>query len=105
VKDNCIKITEAWQKELEMMPFVSKQKGRMSALLKQKSKIGVAVKPRTKYEVLDFDKKIKDNQGKFVVPGSKQISPEEEKWTSLGKKKIVPTILEHGDTDMKSEKK
>jgi hypothetical protein len=35
----------------------------MSALLKQKSKIGVAVKPRKKYDSFDFGKKIKANDG------------------------------------------
>ena len=34
VKDNTIIITEEWQEELESMPFLSKQKGRMSHLLK-----------------------------------------------------------------------
>ena len=34
VKDNSIKVTEAWREELDKMPFVSKQNGRMSALLK-----------------------------------------------------------------------
>ena len=34
VKENTIIITEDWQEELEAMPFVSKQKGRMSHLLK-----------------------------------------------------------------------
>ena len=33
------------------MPFVSKQKGRMSALLKAKSKIKVQRKPRVQHEV------------------------------------------------------
>jgi hypothetical protein len=39
------------------MPFVSKQKGKMSALLKQKSKVGVLSKTRTQYEAYDFVKK------------------------------------------------
>ena len=34
VRDETITITEAWKAELEAMPFVSKQKGRMSHLLK-----------------------------------------------------------------------
>jgi hypothetical protein len=33
-KQECIKISEGWQQQLESMPFVSKQKGRMSHLLK-----------------------------------------------------------------------
>ena len=34
VRDNTIAITDEWQAELASMPFTSKQKGRMSALLK-----------------------------------------------------------------------
>ena len=34
MKENTILITEEWQRELEAMPFVSKVKGKMSALLK-----------------------------------------------------------------------
>ena len=45
------------------MPFVSKQKGKMSHLLKQKSKIGVQHKGRITYEVYDFDKRSKDQEG------------------------------------------
>ena len=33
------------------MPFISKQKGRMSALLKAKSKIKIERKPKVQYEV------------------------------------------------------
>ena len=39
MKEDSIMITEAWKEELESMPFISKQKGRMSQLLKQKSKV------------------------------------------------------------------
>ena len=59
VKDNTIVITEDWQKELEAMPFVSKQKGRMSHLLKQKSKIGTTQKERVTYEAYDFSKRFR----------------------------------------------
>ena len=38
-KEHAIIITEEWQKELDSMPFISKQKGRMSHLLKIKSKV------------------------------------------------------------------
>ena len=39
------------------MPFVSKQKGRMSALLKQKSKVITVKKERVTYDAFDFDKR------------------------------------------------
>ena len=50
-KQNSITITEEWQNEIESLPFVSKQKGRMSSLLKMKSKIAIQRKPRVTYEV------------------------------------------------------
>ena len=40
VKNNSIMLTERWENELKEMPFFSKEKGRMSHLLKLKSKIG-----------------------------------------------------------------
>ena len=45
------------------MPFVSKMKGKMSHLLKQKSKIGVKSKERVQYDVFDFGKRNKDQYG------------------------------------------
>ena len=52
-------MTEEWAKELEELPFVSKQKGRMAHLLKQKSKVGVEHTNRTTYEPLDFQKRVR----------------------------------------------
>ena len=34
VKDETILITQEWQREIESLPFLSKQKGKMSHLLK-----------------------------------------------------------------------
>ena len=53
-KENAIEITEAWKKELESMPYVSQQKGRMSHLLKQKTKVAAVQRERKTYEVFDF---------------------------------------------------
>ena len=39
----------------------------MSALLKQKSKVGVVVKDRKKYQPYDFTKKIKANDGTAAI--------------------------------------
>ena len=44
------------------MPFVSKEKGRMTHLLKLKSKIGVQRKERVVYDVADFQKRPRDSQ-------------------------------------------
>ena len=66
VKQESIIITEQWQKEFASMPFVSKQKGKMSHLLKQKSKIGVKHKDRVQYDAYDFSKRSKDQDGNIV---------------------------------------
>ena len=44
------------------MPFISKEKGRMSHLLKLKSKIGVQRKERAVFDVAEFIKKPRDSQ-------------------------------------------
>ena len=54
VKANTIVISEKWMSELDDMPFVSKQKGRMSMLLKQKSKVNAVPKERVTYGAFDF---------------------------------------------------
>ena len=59
-RQNAINVTDEWMDELGSMPFVSKQKGRMSALLKAKSKIKIQRKPRVKYEVGDSLKRMRD---------------------------------------------
>ena len=48
------------------MPFVSKQKGKMSHLLKQKSKIGTKHKERIQYDAYDFNKRSKDPEGNTI---------------------------------------
>ena len=53
-KDNNILITDEWQKELNSLPFKSKQKGRMSLLLKIKSKLIEERKERKTYPAYDF---------------------------------------------------
>lgn len=53
-KQETIILTDKWKAELDAMPFVSKVKGRMSMLLKQKSKVGVLHKSRTTYPAFDF---------------------------------------------------
>ena len=56
------------------MPFVSKQKGRMSHLLKEKSKVGVYQKERVRYEPFDFASKrkrdsVEDRKQGSQLPG------------------------------------
>ena len=45
------------------MPFVSKQKGRMSFLLKQKSKVAALRDERTTYEPYNFEKRMRGPPG------------------------------------------
>ena len=59
MKDDSIIITNKWKEQLESMPFISKTKGRMSHLLKQKSKIITVRKERKTYEPLDLDKRVR----------------------------------------------
>ena len=92
VKQDTIIMTEHWRNELESMPFVSKQKGRMCALLKQKSKIGVLSKPRKQYETFDFTKKYKHADGtveeikqntETTAPDDAKIKPKPKRGTKL----------------------
>ena len=44
-----------------MMPFVSHAKGRMTHLLKSKSKVGVIIRERQKHDHFDFSKRPRDS--------------------------------------------
>ena len=57
VKQNAIEMTEEWKEELQKMPFISKQKGRMSHLLKIKSKVGIVHSERKTYPAFDIEKR------------------------------------------------
>ena len=85
-KEKSMQISESWKEELEAMPFISKQKGRMSFLLKEKSKVAAFNKQRVTYDTYDFMpvKKAKHNDGKVV-----QIKQQSNN-TSAAKPKIVP---------------
>ena len=50
-------MTEDWANQIEELPFVSKQKGRMAFLMKQKSKVAAERKDRVTYEAHDFLKR------------------------------------------------
>ena len=45
--------------EIEAMPFTSKTKGRMSMLLKQKSKVNAVPKERVTYPAYEFEKRMR----------------------------------------------
>ena len=71
-KEEAVIISDKWMQELDVMPFVSKTKGRMTQLLKQKSKINAIPKERVTYPVYDFQKKprlVDPNAPKQNAPG------------------------------------
>ena len=76
------------------MPFVSKQKGRMSHLLKEKSKVGVYQKERVHYDTFDFVSKRKRDPVEDNKQGSQ---PPKDTHTitmpSGEKKRIVPKVI------------
>ena len=93
MQDESIKITDKWEQELKAMPFTSNQKGRMSHLLKAKSKIGVEQKDRVKYEPYNFEKRQRPNDNRVITVVSGQQPQEEAKTQAGDKKKIVPKVL------------
>ena len=61
VAENSIIMTEEWAAKLDELPYISKQKGRMAHLLKQKSKIISERKERVTYDAFDFLKRPRVN--------------------------------------------
>ena len=57
IAENSIVMTEDWANQIEELPFVSKQKGRMAFLLKKKSKIATERKDRITYNAYEFLKR------------------------------------------------
>ena len=70
-KEEAIDMTEEWANQLAGMNFTSKQKGRMTHLMKKKSKVAKPPEPRKTYEPYNFVKKFKSEGGKVIdVPVS-----------------------------------
>ena len=93
IKQETIAITDEWKQELDAMPFVSKVKGKMSALLKQKSKINVVHQPRKTYEAFDFGKKARDEELRAHQEARARLATEDTIMTTEGRKKIVPKVV------------
>ena len=55
MKQESIFMSEKWKQELEEMPFTSKVKGKMSHLLKMKSKVRQPNKDRVKHDPFEFN--------------------------------------------------
>ena len=66
----------------------------MSALLKQKAKVGVATKERQSYEVADVFKRRAGPGGTFVNVPQQQRGPAEQKEGEWVRKIIKPKIIE-----------
>ena len=71
------------------MPFSSKTKGRMSHLLKSKSKLSIKQKPRVKYEPFVFNKRRRDP----LVEEKRSDSSQSVNSNQTNKKKIIPQII------------
>ena len=97
IQQETIAITDEWEKELEAMPYVSKVKGRMSALLKQKSKINVEHKSRKTYEAFDFGKRARDEELRAHQEAQARLATEDTIMTAEGRKRIVPRVVQPVD--------
>jgi hypothetical protein len=73
----------------------------MAALLKQKSKVGVAMKPRKSYEHADVFKRFKQSDGSIRSVLQEQVGPDQLKEQQRIKKIVKPKILEKFDEEMK----
>mgnify|MGYP003315214058 CR=1 FL=1 len=73
IAENSIVMTEDWANQIEELPFVSKQKGRMAHLIKRKSKVSAEWKDRVTYEAHDF---LKRQRGNPEYKGKGPINPQ-----------------------------
>ena len=103
VRENSIAISDTWKEQLQEMPFVSKQKGRMAHLLKQKSKVQAPMKERVKYDVFDFIPQKRVNMGDNKVAPLTQAEERKNGKTGRNAKKIEPTVLEKYDEEMEKK--
>ena len=69
--------------------------------LKQKAKVTINRKPRTKYEISEALKKRKLNESSLSMSQLQPQAEEEKSGAKTDKKNITPTILEKYDIDMK----
>ena len=106
-------MSDYWKEELQSLPmsitvshyfisnFYFQKKGKMVALLKQKSKVILERKPRTKYEVKNIFKRAKTDSSitkEAVQNLNKTIGFNSQMKTPS---KITPKYVEKYDADMK----
>jgi len=76
----------------------------MVALLKQKAKITIDRKPRTKYELADILKKRKLNESSLAESFVQPQADDEKKGEAKDPKKIKPHVVEKYDVNMNTQK-
>ena len=81
------------------------KKGKMVALLKQKSKIIIERKPRKTYEVKPFFKRAKEPGADLFAGLNQANNIMNFDKTKQDKKKITPTRLDVENVEMKDQKK
>ena len=89
MKDEAIEMTDDWAQQINDISFMSRQKGRMTHLLKKKSKVVKKQKPRKTYEPFDFVKKFRGEDGKVIQVPMPQIDTY-SKSNEPPPKKIIP---------------
>ena len=99
-EQNAITITDDWQRELDSMPFVSQQKGRMSSLLKMKSKIKIQRKPRVTYEPHESLKRMRLAKSHSQPQSQSTLQTQSQTQSQPERKKVQPKIIEKFDVEM-----
>jgi hypothetical protein len=73
----------------------------MAALLKQKSKVGVATKPRKSFGHADVFKRFKQPDGSIKSVIQEQVGPEQVREQQRVRKIVKPKVMEKYDEEMK----
>ena len=89
-------MTEEWANMLNGISFSSRQKGRMSHLLKKKSKEVKKQKKRKTYEPFNFMKRFRNQDGKVIDVPMSQIDTGDPKDANQIKK-IIPIVIKKSE--------
>jgi len=104
MKQESIFMSEKWKQELEEMPFTSKVKGKMSHLLKMKTKVRQPNKDRVKHDPFEFNPVRKKARDKSTEQYEEAKKPEDTQMKNQQRKIIKPTLLEsYADQQKKNE--
>ena len=86
-------MSEKWKQELEEMPFTSKMKGKMSHLLKMKSKVRQPNKDRVKHDPFEFNPVRKKARDKSTEQKEEDKKSEDAPMQNQQRKIIKSTYL------------